>query len=252
MKFVLGITNFQRLEYLKKLLTTWEQTKSDNEWRIIIADDGSDYLDEISLKDYDLTIIRCKDVGVHNLTNAIFKEIDGTDFDMCFKVDNDIYFKQPDWDTRYYELAMNSGYHHLIYNRNNYLKNGIVATPHQSNGKIGDIPTMYGCFYTITQEVLDKVGYFDIDNFGKAIYGHWDYSVRCCNAGFNELTKQYDIGGSYNYIEMQGKDGEEYVPTNIFQDKVHKYGLDVRTNIKKRRLIKKRAVNGKTYIGEEV
>ena len=257
MKFILGITTFQRLSYLKQLISTWEQTKSDNEWKLIIADDGSDskvmeFFQDISKKDkdYELTIIKCKDVGVHNLTNAIFKEIDGTGFDMCFKIDNDIYFKKPGWDLKYYNSAMKSGFHHLLYNRNPHDEKELTITVNKKSIRMKGIPMMYGCFYTVTQKILDEIGYFDIKNFDKAVYGHWDYSIRCCNAGFNKIEEQYDIGGSKSYVEMQGKDGKKYICSPKFKNKCKRYGL-TNTELNRRiNIILNRVKNCKKYISE--
>jgi len=265
MRFVLSVTNFQRPEYLKQLIKTWEKTKSDNEWRLIIADDGSgeevfNYLQEISSKkrDYDLTIIKCKDVGVHNLTNAIFKEIDGTGFDMCFKADNDIYFKKPGWDLKYYDAAKQSKFPHLIYNRNPH-DNKIWYHKEKNRPMKGrGIPVAFGCFYTITQEILDKIGYFDIKNFDRALLAQRDYSVRCWLACFTEC-QMWDIGGSQNYIEMQGKDGKNYIPTH--KNKKKKYALSNSRRANKLKVVqdrirKKKVVyipyNGFVYESENV
>ena len=242
MKFVLAITSRNRPEYLKQLISTWEKTKSNNEWKLIVADDGSgskvfDYLKELSSKkrDYDLTIIECKDVGVHNLTNAIFKEIDGTGFDMCFKVDNDIYFKKTGWDLKYYEAAKETGFSHLVYNRNNQQKGVLGKMKHNI------FPKMYGCFYTITQKILDTVGYFDTKNFGKAFLGHQDYSWRCCRAGFNKEGVGYDISNSLRYLEMHGKgkmEGNGYRFTHRKKIREH-YKIDD-IEIAKRTLVMRR------------
>ena len=265
MKFVLGITTFKRPEYLKQLISTWEKTKSNNEWKLIVADDGSgskvfDYLKELSSKkrDYDLTIIECKDVGVHNLTNAIFKEIDGTGFDMCFKVDNDIYFKKTGWDLKYYEAAKETGFSHLVYNRNPHQNKMVYDKEKNRPMKGKGIPVAFGCFYTVTQEILDKVGYFDIKNFDRALFGHRDYSVRCWFSGFTGF-QMWDIGGSQHYIEMQGKDGKNYIATH--KDKKKKYGLSNLKRTKKIKVIqsrirKKKPVyipyNGFVYKSEDI
>ncbi|MCK9544985.1 MAG: glycosyltransferase [Novosphingobium sp.] len=244
MNFVMGVTNFNRLSYLKKLIETWNSTKSDNDWTLIIADDGSEtdtlsYLNNLlkNNRDYDLILINRKDVGVHNLTNLILKEIDGTNFDFCFKADNDIYFKKSGWDIKYYKTAIKTGYHHLIYNGNKSL-NELEFDARHLRHNYPRTPIPYGCFFTITQDIIDKVGFFDIHNFGKACYGHQDYSVRCAISGFNETYKMYDIGGSKQYIEMQGKDGQRYVPSH--RNKFQKYNSQAKMRDLKKSIIKDR------------
>jgi hypothetical protein len=60
-----------------------------------------------------------------------------------------------------------------------------------------------GCFCTITQEILDKVGYYDIAHFGPHESAHIDYTYRCCRCGFNELPYPYDAADSNAYIHLK-------------------------------------------------
>jgi len=237
LNFVLGITNFNRLPYLKKLIESWEKTKSNNNWKLIIADDGSDkdtleYFDFLynKDKDYILKIIRLKNVGVANLTNVIFNELEDDDFDFCFRADNDIYFKKTGWDLKYYNTAKKTGFFHLVYNRNNHDEKDLWDKEKNRGLKFPECPKAFGCFFTLNKNILKDIGYFDIDNLGPIFFGHRDFSYRCALAGYNDLYKMWDIGGSNQYIEMQGQDGEKYI-CSLEKQKKNKWRYQGKKNI---------------------
>jgi len=50
--------------------------------------------------------------------------------------------------------------------------------------------------------VIKRVGYIDINNFGLSGNGHTDYTLRCCNLGFNSKRPFYDAINSENCIGM--------------------------------------------------
>ena len=87
----------------------------------------------------------------------------------------------------------------------NWLPHANVSRPLRSGNLISNcIPKqIQGAFYTITQGVIDKVGYFDEQQFGASGLGHIDYSFRCCRAGFNVLSSPFDVVNSNQFIQLQ-------------------------------------------------
>ncbi len=87
-----------------------------------------------------------------------------------------------------------------------------------------------GCFWTFTPNVLEKVGYYDLLNFGVSGNGHTDYTIRCCRAGFNRNKTLFDLYESSEFIAMQdeGYKCSLYLNTEIdvnligVLDKLHK------------------------------
>lgn len=212
MKFVMAVTTFQRLEFLKRCLETWDQTRNrEHEWTLIVADDGSgdgtvDYLADLELEGVELRLVLCARRGVHHMVNQILLACLDMDFDFGFKTDDDLYYLAPGWDDAYYKAAMETGYHHLVHCDPDWRK-GFYSRrlkKHES-GLLESRPHYYqvqGAFWTFTKAVIEKVGFYDLQNFGLCHQGHVDYSVRCALLGFNDPNRIFDIVDSNNYIRL--------------------------------------------------
>ena len=114
MNLLLGITTYNRVRFLKTTLETFLATKSDHNWTIVIADDGSDdgsieYI-QSTLCEEDYTLIRSNRRGVHHQTNQILRHASTINFDYGFKIDDDLIFKQKEWDIKYIEAIKETGY----------------------------------------------------------------------------------------------------------------------------------------------
>jgi glycosyltransferase involved in cell wall biosynthesis/GR25 family glycosyltransferase involved in LPS biosynthesis len=235
----MSITTWNRCDYLKDCIESFERTRStDYDWVLIIADDGStdgtlEYLDNLLLP-HEMHIIRNKGRYACGQTNTIFELCQKIGFDFAFKIDDDILFKKRGWDKLYIEAARASGYPHLCH-RNwqqfTMLKrknNPSFSPPPPHVDASGACETIVGvwecdgCLFTFTSEMIDKVGYCDEKNF--PIRGQWhiDYSIRCCRAGFNDPKYFYDARDSNQFIELQANKptyrcslpwGEEYKKT---------------------------------------
>lgn len=209
--FILAITTYNRLSYLKGLIDSWKKTKSENiNWHIVIADDGSNdgtikYIESLRIADTQLTLIKNNRLGVHQQMNTIIKKLETIDFDFCFKVDDDIEFLKPGWDNLYYKTVINTGYEHLVFcedkwSQEQFLNNEIFKGDLVS--KI-NILNVQGCFYTLTPNIINKVGYFDAKQFGFRGMGHVDYTARCCRAGYNDINNPFDVKNSNEYISAK-------------------------------------------------
>jgi glycosyltransferase involved in cell wall biosynthesis/GR25 family glycosyltransferase involved in LPS biosynthesis len=238
-KVVMSITTWNRCDYLKDCIESFERTRStDYDWVLIIADDGStdgtlEYLENL-LVPHEMHVIRNKSRYACGQTNTIFELCQKIGFDFAFKIDDDILFKKRGWDKLYIDAARAGGYPHLCHRnwqqftmlkrKNN--PNYAPPPPHiDGSGHCETIVGVWecdGCLFTFTSEMIDKVGFCDENNF--PIRGQWhiDYSIRCCRAGFNDPKYFYDARDSNQYIELQANKptyrcslpwGEEYKKT---------------------------------------
>ncbi|MFT6947576.1 MAG: glycosyltransferase involved in cell wall biosynthesis [Vicingaceae bacterium] len=208
MDFILSVTTFNRINYLKSCINSWVDTRSENEtWKLLIADDGStdgtlNYLDQLSIDNCEIITIKNNRIGVHQQMNTILHRLETISFDMCFKVDDDITFLKKGWDYLYLEQAIKTGYDHLVFCDTNWCTEQQIKEPIQEGGLIARtfIKNAHGFFYTITPQILKKVGYFDADSFGFRGMGHVDFTMRCARAGFTSTNGPWDIVDSNNYI----------------------------------------------------
>jgi FkbM family methyltransferase len=228
-KVMLGITTFNRRDYLQACLESFLKTRNlDYEWVVIIADDGStddtlEYLENLDFP-HELHIIRNNRRYACGQTNTIFELSQKVSFDIGFKVDDDLVFKKKGWDDLYIEAMEKSGWQHLVY-RNHKVYNElrqrdepnfqyILATTDASGlcEALADVNMCYGTgpFYIFTPDIIKKVGYSDEANF--PIRGQWhvDYHIRCCRAGFNDADHLYDASGSNEYLDVQNNIIDDY------------------------------------------
>lgn len=211
MNIILAITTYQRNQYLEKMLNSFTQTKDNNaNWQLIIADDGSSdgtvqYLESLKIQNVKIHLIKNNRKGVHHQFNTIIKHLESIPFDCCFKCDDDIEFIKPGWDQLYINAIQASGYQHLCHfdpywRPEKNLKKTVKSGSLISYCKPIDVQ---GAFFTLTPEVLKKVGYMDTTNFGFRGVGHIDYTLRACRAGFNHPEHPFDVINSNAYIKHQ-------------------------------------------------
>ena len=211
--FVLAITTYNRLDYLQTCVESFLKTKNPHiNWQLIIADDGSTDGTQTFLKkletEHGAIIIQNERVHIHHQVNSILKKLSSMDFDLCFKADDDAIFKQAGWDILYWKTIQRTGYHHLVYYDKSWRPHANLERPITQGTLVANCPAdrIQGAFYTLTKSVVQQVGYFDTQRFGKSGLGHIDYTFRCCRAGFNVLRHPFDVKGSNDYIQLQDAD----------------------------------------------
>ncbi len=220
---VMGVITYNRIDYLRKFLKTFEETRNVNyKWTVIIADDGSDddqIIKGINIPHVEIITINNNRKGVAWQTNTILQELKKIDFDFAFMANDDIWFEKG-WDDRYIDAAFESGHYHLVYHNTEW-KKPTHEIGHKKHPIVSYINAKdcLGCFFTITPEILSKVGYFDYQTFGFRGGEHIDYTIRCCRAGFNEEKTLWDMADSQSYITMHQR--EDYVQT-IEDDEMQK------------------------------
>lgn len=211
--FVLAITTYNRIAFLKACISSWNKTKSSKvKWVLIIADDGStdgtlEFLNSLKITNVQITIIKNQRLGVHQQVNTILKAIEKFEYDFGFKIDDDITFLREGWDFLYYNQAINTGCHHLVFCEKKWEEKLQLSNPLIKNKLVGNstLLNIQGCFYTFSKEMINKIGYFDIENFGFRGMGHIDFTARACRSGYNQINHPFDIIDSNLYLTAFNK-----------------------------------------------
>lgn len=213
MQKILAVTTYNRLSFFKEMIDGFfKYTKNLKDWTLILADDGSkDGTKEFIHKiDFPNTIkIYNERVGISNQTNSIFLKLSEFEKFVCFKSDDDMIFIKDGWDKIYLDAIDSSGFQHLcfdhyLFNRFGEFKKNVFSHPIIKDSVLARIPSMYakGCFYTITDSILNAVGYMDSDLFFHGLE-HVDYSIRCARAGFNDERYIFDAKGSDLFLSYR-------------------------------------------------
>ncbi len=233
-KVVVGVTTYNRLDYLREFVDSWNSTRSRNyDWTLIISDDGSvdgtlEYLDALRIEGVSIHIIKHQRVGVHESTNSIIDRCTLMDFDYGFKCDDDVIFKSSGWDDAYIDAM--AEYPYLC----NYNNSWRPAKPICTRAKCVAYASAYysqGALWTFTKAIIAKLGWFDVRTFGFKGYGHIDYSVRAARAGFNEMANLFDLKDSAAYVTLQAEDYRPALSTIFMKQD---FGLVVDEALKER------------------
>jgi len=225
MTYFIGVTTYNRRVYLSNLLKSWNSTrdKSSN-WILVVADDGStdgtiEFLESLQFSGVDVVLIKNDRVGIHRQTNTILQKSCEYEFDIGFKCDDDVVFIKKGWDSKY-ELAVRlSGYDHLVFMDPNWYDDVKLQVVKEPKGLLqkynSDDNHIQGAFWTFTKRVIDTVGYFDTTEFGWCGYGHVDYTMRCCRAGFNKLGSLCDACDSQDFLKLVKSNYEPAVSNSV-------------------------------------
>ena len=237
--FILAITTYNRYEYLKECIYTWEITRNATaSWQLVIADDGSndgtlEYLDSLIIEKAEIIVIKNKRFGVNQQMNTILNYLESIDYDFCFKIDDDLTFLKQGWDDLYYQTAIDTGNHHLVFCDQNWCAEQLVDTPKMEGDLIGKVPMLHahGLFYTFTPQVIKKVGFMDVESFGFRGMGHVDFTMRCAKAGYTSKDMPWDLLNSNEYISATKNNYKSVLPSTP----IHVY--DEYNRAKKERVI---------------
>lgn len=222
--FILAITTYNRIEYLKECLDSWNNTRSKAvTWKLVVADDGSndgtlEFLDQLQFENCEVMILKNTRLGVHQQMNTVLKYLEQIEFDFCFKADDDVCFLKSGWDHLYHETAISSGNDHLVFCDENWSKEQFLDKPIIEKRKelIGRVPMMHahGFFYTLTPRLIEKVGYMDVQSFGFRGMGHVDFTNRCARAGFTNENTPWDVVDSNTYISATKTEYQSVLPNS--------------------------------------
>jgi GT2 family glycosyltransferase len=210
-KVVLGIITYNRVRYLNNLLNSFIRTRNNElEYILIIADDGSTdgsilVVEEFIKKHTEFVCVLIKNNRsfIAGQTNSILLESTKYEYDYGFMVNDDVEFMESGWDKAYIEAMEKTKYYHLVYYDKRYASKKAAKSLHNSKkikvnscvnivSKI-DYKLCMGCFWTFNKKVIEKVGFFNTQDFHGSGYSHIEYTLRACRAGFNSQTNLYDV-----------------------------------------------------------
>lgn len=211
--FIIGITTYNRCNYLNDTLDSLLRNLSMNIDYILIISDGNS-------KDNTINTIKSKNLNnnisliiisnslhfIYRQSNSILKYSLNFNFDFGFLMNDDLIFLNDNWDVLYYNAYIDSNYDHLVY----FDKNE-KAPSHEINHKEYNLfsftsgKNCQGALFTFTKKLIESVGYFDEENFKIRGHSHIDYTLRCCRQGFNNIDILYDLNCSNNYIKLNNK-----------------------------------------------
>ena len=217
-RFVTGVTTIDRKEYLQQFVKDWSNTRDMGALTtLIIADDGStdgtlEWLcEELEIPDSKIVVIRNDGLGIARQTNSIIDYVleMETPPDSIFMCNDDIRFLKPGWDLAYFDAMTDSGFEHLVYFNSEWKKSTHSELSVRS-AKISSSCSAreaMGCFYTLTPDLISRLGFFDEAAFPVRGHSHVDYTIRACREEANDPNYLYDFIDSNEYIGMVLRDG---------------------------------------------
>jgi hypothetical protein len=216
--YFVGITTLNRIEYLTNFVKSFEETLDRaHNWALIVADDGSKdgslewLLHVLEPLNYGLVVIRNDSLGIARQSNSIFsKMMDMETKEDCvlFMCNDDIRFSKPGWAKIYSEAIIEHEFDHLVYFNPEWKDPMFHELKPGKNvlESFTDSRYVMGCFYTVTRNLIGKIGYFDEEEFPVRGHSHIDYTIRACRAGENLENSTFDVAGSNEFIEMEQRD----------------------------------------------
>lgn len=254
MRFFIGVSTFGRIEYIKKLIDSIEETVEPmHHYTVFINDDGSkdgtrEYLKNlVSKPNLDYVLAFSDNCGSHFANNSILTHALSFDFDLGFCVDDDSYFKKSGWELLYYRAFRESGYAHLSHFSTDW---NLPPSNKLTRGRLMSVTNVadsQGAFFTFTKRMLADIGFFDAPNFGRRGEGHRDFSKRACRAGYNEASRFWDARFSDDYIALHPK--QNYLLTPNYSDELRRESKRTDEKIKIARNPKRvRVENPKSFL----
>jgi hypothetical protein len=245
---VLGIKCKNRVGYVKDLINSFIETKSDSVgFRVYVADTSTDEESSVEIQDYlkglsvpNTTIAYLKfcDGSVTDLSNGILSEIYKHDMrynPSIFMCDEDIVFLREGWDTSYIRAMRDSEFEHLVFYDTRWrpaAKNKLQKAGRLKNVELhakADYLSAQGAFFTLTCRLLREVGIYNKSLFPTKGGGHLNYTYRMYAHLGKDPKYIYDIAHSESLIQLQpresyqstGADLSLYHQTRVNSERVH-------------------------------
>mgnify|MGYP002011946606 CR=1 FL=1 len=221
---VIGVTTFNRIDYLVDFVQSFEDTiTKDDNWCLIIADDGSSdgtmewLLSEYEQNGFGLIVIKNDSLGIARQSNSIIDrmmKLKSDEIEVLFMCNDDIRFEKEGWSDLYVNSMRENDVSHLVYFNPEWKDPDLEEYAGEKYVLKASVMgrNVMGCFFTITPELVEEIGYFDEGSFPVRGHSHIDYTIRACNSGFNNLDAVFDVVESNQYIKMERR--ETYVGTH--------------------------------------
>ena len=194
--FIIGITTYNRCNYLNDTLNSLLRNLSTSIDYILIISDGNskdNTIDIIKSKNFSnnisLIIISNPLHFIYRQSNTILKYSLNFDFDFGFLMNDDLIFLNDNWDVLYYNAFIESKLDHLVYfDKNEKPPSHEIDHDKFNLSSFTTAKNCQGALFTFTKTLIENVGYFDENNFKIRGHSHIDYTLRCCRKGFNNIN----------------------------------------------------------------
>lgn len=203
MKVGLGITTYNRPDYLKQCLEGVIKHLLGEVDICYIYNDGSDQGEKEYRQIYKTLPATIKyrhspkNKGVGVAKNWLLKKMMAEGCDYMFLLEDDIVPKSPKAITEYIRLSEESGIEHFLFAHHGTENIGKL---YLSEKGVELYTACIGAYCMYTRQVIEKVGYFD-EQFKNA-FEHVEHTFRISKAGFITPFPTYpDVANSKDYLE---------------------------------------------------
>ena len=247
--FYIGITHFKRFRYLQDCLESLVKTIKHDYNFTIFLNVGLD-INECINKNIENLLIRLfyeyKNVNVivnytylhyiYYASNNILNYALTIDYDFGFILNDDITFSN-NWYIEYYNLSKKHTIGHLCWQRNTKVTTFLKELKHN-----GSVLNANGVLLTFTNSLINNVGIFNEIDFNVRGQSHIEWSIRCCNGGYNNKDMFYDIANSNELIKLNTNEYSSAISNSKYFDKVLHF-VDTVELIRRNKLINKLLIN---------
>ncbi len=187
--FGVAISNFQRWDYLWKVLKRWIDTRDTMgiDFPIVVVDDGSPQTSEVTklLVSSDVIGVHLRrNRGVAAVKNRCIEELMKLGCEHLFLADNDVHPLRPDWFHPY----ITHDQPHLCYT---YGKSRLDKVDFERNLEVYTHPR--GVLMYVRREVIDSIGGMRPE-FARWGHEHVEWQMRIHNAGWTAYPYQGPLG----------------------------------------------------------
>jgi len=242
--FLLGITTFNRTDYFKECINSLASTLNTEYFFTIFIAKGLDICETEDKEIEDYIIKTFKEFNNINIivnysylhyiyysSNYILKYSETCDYDFGFILNDDILFED-NWYISYYEASMRNKIEHLCWLKNT---DSTILDKERALKNNGCVLKANGVLLTFTKNVVKNAGLFNENDFKVRGQSHLEWSLRCCNKGFNNKNTFYDIVNSNELVKLNTINYESAISKSSHIDKVFhfvdKYELERRNKI---------------------
>lgn len=199
----IGILSYNRLECVKRLLSSIREHTDLSRVTLFISDESTDNKVKNFLRsnNQDYVLLDNKErLGIAGNSNRLLKCM--SRFKHCFLLNDDVEILKDGWIEAYTRAQKTSGMHHFCYRQLGLIGAKNRGKPVSKNNarllKVEEKP--HGAFMYYTNKAFSKVGYFD-ESWGPYGMEHVDWSNRVGLSGLQDLGF-YDIEGSDKFIKI--------------------------------------------------
>lgn len=198
----IGILSYNRLNSLKRLITSIRRYTDLSRTTVFVSDESSDPKIKEWLKKQKgiVALVDQKRLGIAGNSNRLLRCLSRFKYNIL--LNDDVEILSRGWEHFYAKASDDTKYQHFCYHQVGvYGAKNCGKISNVGGHKIGTITEKpHGAVMFYTNELFNKIGYFD-EKFG--IYGmeHVDWSTRASRAGF-QPRGYHDVVGSDKYFKI--------------------------------------------------